>query len=135
MEIEFLQIADAVDAVNGKLYMLGGCWNQHPSSSFPTIVRLGIALGLLISGAEARTTLRNMVTLSVVPSEGGGLVYAQEFEVMFAGRPLSKRINHRNIIAVNASLSIPGPGTYLVTATIDGLKKSVSFEAVPKIER
>ncbi len=135
MEIEFLHIADAVDAVNGKLYMLGGCWNQHRSRSFPTSIRIGIAVGLLVTAEEAGATSSHRAVLHVIPAEGGGLVYGQEFEIAFEGRSLSQGMNHRNIIALNASLSIPRPGIYLVRAGVDNLEKTVTFEAVPHLEQ
>jgi len=37
MELEFVLIADAVENVNGKLYLLGGGWYQFTSHSFPPL--------------------------------------------------------------------------------------------------
>src|SRR2546425_276377 len=63
MEIDFLIVADAVEAVNGKLYMLGGGWNQVTLSQFPAPVRIGIALGLLVPLSDMSEKHQLQVTI------------------------------------------------------------------------
>src|SRR5262249_37953283 len=52
MEIEFVILADYVEAVNNKLYMMGGAWNQVSAASYPANHRMGIAVGLLLDENE-----------------------------------------------------------------------------------
>lgn len=134
MEIEFLHIADAVESVNGKLYMLGGCWNQHRSATFPSNIRCGIALGLLTSAKELKTRTRHVVTLGVLPTEGGGLIHEVQLTVVFEPQLAAVSMLHRNLITLNAALLIPKAGTYQVRAAVNDLKKIVTFEAVPQLQ-
>ena len=64
MEIDFLILADTVEAVNGKLYMMGGGWNQLTIPQFPAPIRLGIALGLLVPSDNAGQKHQLQLTIS-----------------------------------------------------------------------
>lgn len=130
MEIEFLILADSVQAVNGKLYMLGGAWDRWTSGAFPTPVQFGIAVGLIVPWDE--TNQRHGVSISIVDEDGSQIVppISGEIEV---GRPpgLREGISQRSLMAINAGFPLPRPGRYEIIATApDGAEKRVAFDAV-----
>ena len=130
MEIEFLILADSVQAVSGKMYMLGGGWDRWSTGAFPAQTQIGIAIGLLVPWED--TNRRQRVSVTVVDEDGKAVIPAisSEFEV---GRPAGMRegVSQRAMIAINAGFPLPHPGRYEVVASApDGIEKKVSFEAV-----
>lgn len=130
MDIEFLIVADAVEAVNGKLYMMGGGWDQWRSPSYPAPMRLGIALGVLVPWDE--TNQKHPVTISVLDTDGQNIVPPIRAEVE-VGRPPGMTLGstQRAILAINASFPAPRASRYEIRAAApDGPDKSVTFEAL-----
>ena len=130
MEIEFLILADSVQAVSGKLYMLGGGWNRRTSASFPSPATMGIAIGLLVPWDETNQTHR--VTISILDEDGTQAVPQINGDVE-VGRPPGLRAGteQRSLLAINASFPLPRPGRYevIVEAPL-GAQKRVAFDAV-----
>ncbi|MFQ5879555.1 MAG: hypothetical protein ACE5IZ_05230 [Dehalococcoidia bacterium] len=130
MEIEFLIIADAVEATNGKLYVLGGGWNQWKSPSFPTQVRMGIAVGILVPWNE--TNEKHHVTIDIVDADGKAVLPPINAEVE-VGRPPGLRAGttQRAILAINSGFPLQSAGSYEVKANVDGgSQKAVTFDAI-----
>ena len=131
MEIEFLIMADATEAVNNKLYMMGGGWDRWHSPSYPAPIRLGIAVGLLVPWDE--TNEKHPVRLAIVDADGKPIVpdIGAQVEV---GRPpgITAGSTQRALLAINAGFPIPKPGRYevRVVAGQDGMERRVTFEAV-----
>ena len=130
MEVEFLILADAVDQVGGKLYMLGGGWTQWRSSSYPAQVRVGFAISLRIDWEE--TNVRHPVILEILDADGIAVVPAITAQVE-AGRPtgIVAGTPQRAILALNANFPLPRPGRYEVRAKAGtALPRVVIFDAV-----
>jgi hypothetical protein len=130
MEIEFLIIADAVEAANGKLYMIGGAWDRWTSHSYPSPMRLGIAIGLLVPWDE--TNQRHRISVSIVDADGKAVVPQIEAGVE-VGRPPGMRLGsaQRAVLAINAGFPLPNPGRYEVrVAAPNEIEKKVTFDAV-----
>ncbi len=129
MEVEFLILADSVQAVDGKLYMLGGAWDRWTSAAFPSPIQMGIAVGLLVPWDE--TNEKHPVTISVVDEDGKEAIppISAEMEV---GRPPGVRpaTTQRSLRAINASFPLPRPSRYQVVVTAPGTEKRVTFDAV-----
>jgi phosphatidate cytidylyltransferase len=51
---EFLLLADGAEAVNGKIYILGGGMERYLARSFPVALKADVALGILV-GVSAQT--------------------------------------------------------------------------------
>ncbi len=129
MEIEFLVIADAVEAVNGKLYMLGGGWDQLRQPVYPSPIQMGIAIAVKVPWGE--TNQKHQLTVSIADEDGKPVVPAIGGEVE-VGRPAGMRdgITQRALLAINASFALQRPGRYEVRVEdASGETKSVSFEA------
>ena len=130
MEIEFLIVADSAQAVNNKLYLLGGGWDRWTSAAYPCPIQMGIAVGLKVPWDE--TNERHRVSVSVIDADGQGVVppIIGEVEV---GRPPGIRpgVSQRALLAINAGFPIPRPGSYEVVVGIPGgTEERVQFEAV-----
>ncbi len=130
MDIEFLILADSVQAVQGKLYMLGGGWDQWTSPSYPIPIQIGIAVGLLVPWDE--TNQKHNVTIVIQDADGKGVVppIAGQIEV---GRPPGLRagVTQRSLMAINAGFPLPGPGRYEISvSTPEGGERRVAFEAL-----
>lgn len=126
MEIEFLILADAVEAVNNKLYMLGGGWDQLTVGQFPTFIRLGIAVGISIPN-NPKEQDHSVQFVILTPEEQ----VIMQMEIAISSRPSSTAASSRLILPVNVGLQLPSSGAYRVIATVDAqLKREVVFRAV-----
>jgi hypothetical protein len=134
MEIEFVLIADAVENVNGKLYVMGGGWAVFRSASFPVQVRFGIAASLLVSWEETNAQHDVHIKVAENPDRPRQAANIQPLEIgskIQVMRPpgLEEGSMQRVFLAVNGNLPIPYAGKYRVTATVGKLSKSVEFAA------
>ncbi len=128
MEIEFLIIADAVEVVNGKLYMLGGAWSQHRAGSFPSPIRFGIAVGFQV--VQDETNQKHTVRFELANASGKQILpeLRAEFEV---GHPQDTGVStQRTLLGMNVALPLPGPGKYRVKASVGLATKEVEFDAI-----
>jgi hypothetical protein len=130
MEIEFLIIADAVDAVNHKIYMIGGGWDRWTSHTYPSPIRLGIAIGLLVGWDE--TNERQHISISIIDADGEPTVPEMGADVE-VGRPPGMKPGspQRALLAINAAFPLPKPGRYEVRLEApNGVEKRITFDAV-----
>jgi uncharacterized protein DUF6941 len=127
MRKDFLLIADAVEVANGKLYVLGGGWDLFHAPVYPTIARIGLAVGIIFEAHELDRLHRVHINISEV----GGHDLLPPIEVEF--RPQPRTISTetvRGIIGLNPSLQIPGAGLYEVKARIGEWQQTQQFHAV-----
>lgn len=130
MEIEFLIIADAVEAVNRKIYMMGGGWDRWTSPTYPSPIHLGIAIGMLVPWDE--TNQRHHISVSVVDADGKPVVPEMGADLE-AGRPPGMKPGsaQRAVLAINVAFPLPNPGRYEVClAAPNGVEKRVTFDAI-----
>lgn len=131
MEVEFLILADAVQAVNGKLYMLGGGWTTLHAAKIPTTHPLGIALGLRVPWEE--TNQLHRLEINLVDSDGASIIPPMQAELEM-GRPPGLRpgSDQTAAIAVNAAVQFTKAGRYEVQAAVEGqIVRAVAFDVVP----
>jgi len=139
MEIEFLVIADAVETVNGKLYMLGGGWNQYRSPTYPGVLHIGIAVSILVSRQEGNEPSNYPIKftlaskdVSVLPQTSGMAIDIQaRFIVPPRPKDMPADADQRVFVAVNGNFPLPKNGKYRVAAALDGqTPKEVEFDAI-----
>jgi hypothetical protein len=117
-EIEYLILADHVEALNGKLYMMGGGWDTIFVLEIGQPVPLSIACGAIIPYNE--TDEDHQLTLTVVNQDA--VEVAPPLTVGFrSGRaPTLERGAATHVpFAINAAFIFPARGAYVLTAAID----------------
>ena len=135
MEVEWLILADSVQVVGNKLYLLGGGWDVLTArKSFPFNQPCGIAIAVNIPWNE--TNQRHRFEIEVISEDQNTeepkslAKLGGEFEV---GRPpgIPSGQNQRMQFAVNMGIKIETPGTKTVIARIDGTEsKRISFNVL-----
>jgi hypothetical protein len=131
MQIHALMLADSAQAVEGKLFILGGAWNMLRFPTFPASIMVGIAVAIDVDWNE--TNRQHHLDIHFEDADGNAMEpqIGADFE---AGRPPGAIAGAelRIVLAVNGPLSIPAPGTYAAVATVGGEELARSrFQAVP----
>jgi hypothetical protein len=117
--IDFLILADSAEAVNGKLYMLGGAFDRFFVADFSNPVSFCLALGVLVPW----TATNQPHTVEVTLQNADGQVLEPKLGVAFnVGRPAmaDQGQSFRALVAVRGAFKFPGPGAYVVEASLPG---------------
>ena len=130
MKIHALLLADSAQAVDGKLYVLGGAWNMLRFPEFPASLMVGIAVAIDVEWAE--TNQRHHLDIHFEDARGTAMDprIGADFE---AGRPAGAMADAelRIVMAVNGPVAIPAPGEYAAVASIGGQELARSrFQAI-----
>ena len=130
MQIHALMLADSAQAVEGKLYVLGGAWNMLRFPQFPASLIVGIAVAIDVDWNE--TNQRHHLDIHFEDADGNEMEprIGADFE---AGRPPGAiaGADLRIVLAVNGPLSIPAAGTYSAVASVGGQELARSrFQAI-----
>lgn len=130
-DVDFLILAERAEALNGKLYMMGGAWDKQFVQSFQQPVFLSFALGILVPWN--RTNEEHTLQISIESADGTliGSVLDAQFS---AGRPptLMRGERQRVILAAGLAQLFPGPGRYTLIAGIDGeAMRQTDFHLLP----
>jgi uncharacterized protein DUF6941 len=130
VNIHALMLADSAQAVDGKLYILGGAWNILRFPEFPAQLIVGIAVAIDVDWNE--TNRRHHLDVHFEDADGNSMDprIGADFE---AGRPpgATAGADLRIVFAVNGPLTIPSPGLYAAVATIgDEELARARFQAV-----
>ena len=115
IELEFLLVADGAQAVNGKLYVLGGGWSHLWLPEFPgrPPIPFSIALGIKVPWNQTNRRFAWRVEVQ----DADGILLADdpvawgEFE---QGRPpgLTPGADQRVVVAIPVGTEFPAPGRY-----------------------
>jgi hypothetical protein len=130
-EVEFLILADHAEAVNGKLYLMGGGWDRRTVADFRQPQTFAVAVGILIPWTETNRPLS--LTVALTDLDGAPIAPPLQTQLT-AGRPANAKPGQklRYMLAVNFQTGIPRPGEYVVNARIGANSpKRVSFYAEP----
>jgi hypothetical protein len=130
MKIEFALLADAAQAVGGKVFVLGGGWNLFRAPSYPAPVQLAIAIGLAFTFDEVGVKY----PLNVVIADEAGIPVVPEMKGQVeTGQPAAdvpKTASVKIPVAININMSLPHPGTYGIVVTAGSSTAQLSFEAI-----
>jgi hypothetical protein len=136
MQLGFLVLTDAGEALNGKLYALGAGWNALRFPELPQQYGFGIGLGVDVPWDA--TNQRHNLALHVEGPDGERL--ADDFELEFeAGRPPGAipAQDQRMVISLGTQQTFGTTGPHAVVVTVDGREIGrsrfyVSLAPVPK---
>jgi hypothetical protein len=127
-EIDFLILADRAESINGKLYLMGGVWDQIGVLDFARPVTFSVALGILIPWNA--TNLDHKLQVQLLDEDGNQLFGVDGgFK---AGRPpqLPQGASQHHVLAITVSATLPAAGAHTVVATINGeARRTTSFHA------
>ncbi len=119
MDVGFLILTDASEAVNGKLYAIGGGWNMLRFPQLPQDLQFGIAFGIDVSWDE--TNRRHAINLRIEDPDGEAL--GDEFTLDFeTGRPpgLVPGQDQRIVLSLAAKVSFEKAGPHAVVMSSGG---------------
>ncbi len=130
MRIEYALLADAAQAVGGKVFVLGGGWNLFRAANYPAPVHLAIAMGLGFSSDEVGI----IYPLNVVIADEAGVPIIPEMKGQVETGQLAldspKGASVKIPVAINVNMSVPHPGTYGIVVTAGSSTAQLSFEAI-----
>ncbi len=136
MKLQAMFVADHAEAVNGKLYAMGGCWNVIFAPSFPAL-HAHLSLAASIAVPWTATNDRHTIEVTLEDSDGKNLLPQKmggEFEV---GRPPGMRPGDDSMVVlvfnVN-NLQFDRTGWYSFVMSIDGAELGRSRFKVQQIE-
>ncbi len=110
--IDFLLIADRAEAINGKLYLMGGAWDSISIADLNAPITFSLALGILIPWQATNERHR----MRLVVQSAAGLTLAELDGELVAGRPpqLEAGTQQRLLFATTFGVLLPHPGAYAV---------------------
>lgn len=130
MRIEYALLADAAQAVGGKVFVLGGGWNLFRAANYPAPVHLAIAIGLGFTPDEVGIKY----PLNIVIADEAGVPIIPEMNGQVETGQLApdvpKTASVKIPVAININMSLPHPGTYGIVVTAGSSKTQLSFEAI-----
>jgi len=116
--VEYLILADSAEALNGKLYLMGGGWDSMSVTDISRPVPMAIACGVNVPWVDTD----DMHVLSLAIADQDGKEVAPRLQASFkTGRsPDLERGQPTHVpFAIKAELVFPGAGTYVISATVD----------------
>jgi hypothetical protein len=123
-------LADSAQAVDGKLYVLGGAWNMLRFPEFPASLMVGIAVAIDVEWTETNALHHLDIHFEDADGQGMDPRIGADFE---AGRPPGAipGADLRIVLAVNGPVAIPAPGQYAAVASVGGVELARSrFQAI-----
>jgi hypothetical protein len=130
MKIDYAVLADAAQAVGGKIFILGGGWNVFRSGNYPAPVQLAIAAGIGFAGSEIgirhplKIAIADETGVPVVPELNGQIETGQLAPDLPQGLPIKVPV------AWNVSFQVPRPGRYRIVLSVGSSQAELSFDAI-----
>lgn len=113
MNLGFLILTDHSEAINGKLYAIGGGWNMLRFPELPREMRFGIAFGVDVAWDETNRPQ----TLALRIEDPDGEILGEEVSLDFeTGRPpgLVPGQDQRIVLSLQASIAFEKAGPHAV---------------------
>jgi hypothetical protein len=135
--IEFLILADRAEAVNGKLYVMGGAWDRYAVQDFTQPVPISFAVAVQVPWGATNTQLT--LRLQMEDADNRPVPNFTLSAGFIAGRPpLMKHGDKQRVILAMPLVPVkfPGPGPYQAVAqVVDDVgqvaaERRVSFQLV-----
>lgn len=111
---DFVILADRVEVLGGKLYMMGGGWDRITLPAFPAAYPLGLAVKLRLPAGDAD---EHSLEVTV---DGPGAPALNPKGVRFARQPGADTGIGAAIFGFPAMLALTEPGEYTIRAALDG---------------
>jgi hypothetical protein len=130
MKIEYVVLADAAQAVGGKLYILGGGWTLFRAVNFPAPAQIALAMSISYTAAEAG----RQISLRIAVADEAGVPIAPEMNTQIPAGPanpdLPADIDLQLCFAANMGLMVPRAGRYTILVTAGSSSLATHFTAI-----
>src|SRR6266540_1014579 len=130
--VDFFILADHAEAVNGKLYLMGGGWDRIFVSDFNKSVDIAFALGVLVPWNA--TNMRHTIQITIEDLDRKQPVPFNLSAGFVTGRPpsITEGETQRALLALSdVSVKFDEPGAYQAIARIvGGHERRVEFRLV-----
>jgi hypothetical protein len=129
MEIDFLILSDHAEAVNGKLYLMGGGWDRRAVADFRLPQAFSVSVGVLIPWSQTNRSIP--LTISLTDADGQPIAPPFQSQIV-VGRPVNATPGQklRYMLTINFQMVLPKPGAYVVEAALlDAASRRVTFYA------
>lgn len=130
--IPYMLLADAAEALGGKLYILGGGWDRLLLAQLPgrSVKPFAVAIGIKVP--YSHTNRKFVLSVELVDADGNriGEPLSAQLET---GRPpgLPPGTPQTAVIAIGTNPEFPGPGRFSFVGRVDGqIKNNVAFDIV-----
>ena len=127
--IEFVILAEHVEAIHGKLYMMGGGWDNITVHDFQAPLILPLAVSILVPWPA--TNRPHTVSISIQSADAE--VLAEQHRHLTVGRPadIEPGTSQRSLLVLRVPVRLPGPGRYVAIASVNGASEArVTFRAL-----
>jgi len=114
MKLSTFLLADHAEAVNGKLYVIGGAWNRIGAASFPA-THNHLSVAAVIHVPWEATNQSHTIELRLVDSDGAPVIPEPLHGGLEAGRPPGMRPGDEQLVVLVFNfdrLVFERPGTY-----------------------
>jgi hypothetical protein len=119
MVTEWIILADYVEFTSGKLYLMGGGWDQLTINHPAKVHNFGIAAAFRVEGHES--DLPHDVTLTVtLEADTEPLIELQAHLELASGSDLTPESSQLAQLALNLSVEFKTQGCHHLVTTIDG---------------
>jgi hypothetical protein len=131
MELSTFVIADHAEAVNGKLYLVGGAWNRISATALPVVHHhLSVAVVLHVPWEAANQ--HHQIELRLVDADGQAMIPEPIHGQLETGRPPHLRTGDEQMVVLCFnlnSLRFESAGTYEFRFLVDGAEMGqLSFQ-------
>lgn len=139
MDVDYLVLADAAEAVNGKHYILGGGWDRLHAAAFPvTHPSMSVALRLRVPWHD--TNQAHELELDIVDADGQSILPppGPARGSITTGRPADLEPGQDQVVPLVFTLAqvrFDRAGAYAVLARLDGLEAARSAFHVVDVQR
>ena len=123
-EVEYLILADTVEVLNGKLYMMGGGWDSLTAPNLEAPVPISFACGVSVAWGERDD--EHALQLSIEDLDGAPVAEPLLASFKTGSSPLAERGSRGHVpFAVKGAFTFPSYGTYALVAVLDSREDSV----------
>lgn len=126
-------LADRAEAVNGKLYMVGGGFDRVGLVQIPGPADFDVAVGVLVGYNETNVPHRIELALEDEDNKPIQAAIQAQFEI---GKPAGMKLGQaqRFQLVLRGPFAIPKAGAYHWAVSLDGERKAVTQFWVDKVE-
>jgi hypothetical protein len=133
MDPDYLILADRAEAVNGKLYLIGGGFDRVGMTQIPGPANFDLAVGVLVGYNETNVVHRIGLTLE---DEDNEVVLSPITANVELGKPAGMKLGQpqRFQLVVRGPFTIPKTGAYHWVLSLDGERRATTRFWVDKVD-